>query len=214
MARNLEKEMDALREELTAIKELMKNAFGQGGEEEADGAKKQGHVQVMNRMHLNPVLSRQMKELCEKTNRKGNSGLISYMGVFASGGRQSNWIRNEVNADSLLSLGESGSAQKVLSCIGNQDRLNMLMAILRHPMNVAEIVEACHFNTTGQAYHHMKALLSADLIMEDSRKGVYVVKPQRVQGIIMLLAGISDIVDQNFTLAQQKDFDGDAESDR
>jgi len=35
-----------------------------------------------------------------------------------------------------------------------------------------------------------------------------------VQGIIMLLAGISDIVDQNFTLAQQKDFDGDAESDR
>ena len=41
----------------------------------------------------------------------------------------------------------------------------------------------------------MKPLLAADLITEDA-KGIYVVQPYRVQGIIMLLAGICDMSDE------------------
>ena len=46
----------------------------------------------------------------------------------------------------------------------------------------------------------MKPLLAADVIAEDAQqKGVYVIRPRKVQGIIMLLAGISDMVDETYT---------------
>ena len=88
----------------------------------------------------------------------------------------------------------------MLNCIGSSDRLNILLALLRKPMSVAEIVSECGLNSTGQAYHHMKPLLAADLIVEDvNNKGVYVVQPHKVQGIIMLLAGICDLVDETYS---------------
>ena len=43
-------------------------------------------------------------------------------------------------------------------------------------------------------------LLAADIVAEDGqKKGVYVIQPHKVQGIIMLLAGISDMVDETYT---------------
>jgi len=47
----------------------------------------------------------------------------------------------------------------------------------------------------------MKPLLAADLITEDVKagKGVYTMQPHKVQGIIMLLEGIRDMVDETFT---------------
>ena len=63
---------------------------------------------------------------------------------------------------------------------------------------MAQLVDTCGFGSTGQAYHHMKPLLAADLIQEEGR-GVYVCCPHKVQGIIMLLAGISDMVDETYT---------------
>jgi len=35
--------------------------------------------------------------------------------------------------------------------------------------------------------------------MEDHRRGSYVIRPHRVQGVIMLLAGVADLVDGAFT---------------
>lgn len=157
-------------------------------------------VHVMHGMHPDSCLSEQMEELCCKTEEKGVSGLVTYLGVYNSGGRQSNWIRNGIPTDELLSLIESGVASKVLACIGNSNRLMMLLEILRGPKSVAELVEKCGFGSTGQVYHHMKPLLAADIIVEDEqRKGVYAIQPHKVQGVIMLLAGISDMVDETFT---------------
>ena len=95
---------------------------------------------------------------------------------------------------------ESNAAAKVLTCIGNNDRLNMLLALLRIPRTAAQLVEECGYNTTGQVYHHLKPLLAADLVKEDDKnRGCYVIQPHRVQGIIMLLAGISDMLDTSYT---------------
>ena len=128
------------------------------------------------------------------------SGLVTYLGVYNSGGRQSNWIRNNVSTDKLLTLIESGLASKVLACIGNANRLTILLEILRGPKTVASLVEECGFGSTGQVYHHMKPLFAADIVVEDEQqKGVYVIQPHKVQGIIMLLAGISDMVDETYT---------------
>jgi DNA gyrase subunit B len=114
-----------------------------------------------------------------------------------------------VSADELLGLIENHSAEKVLACIGSGDRLNILLAILKNPMTVAQLVEQCGFGSTGQVYHHLKPLIAADLIGEDEKnRGVYYVKGHRVQGILMLLCGISDMLDPKYTRGNWDDSTG------
>lgn len=131
----------------------------------------------------------------------GEGGGITYMGFFSSSGRQSVWTREGVEAEALLALGESSLTEKVLSCIGSQERLQLLLALLRRPMTVAQLVEQCGYHSTGQVYHHLRPLLAADLVTEasDEGRGCYMVQPHRVQGILMLMAGVSDLVDVTYT---------------
>ncbi len=178
-------EIDTLRAEISEIKELL------------SGKKKPYFPAPMN--HPDERLNAMMAELETDADSQGISGLITYLGIFASGGRQSNWIKSRVSADDLLTLIENRTAEKVLRCIGNGDRLNILLAILKKPMTVAELVVECSLSSTGQAYHHMKPLLAADLITESGEKGVYIIQPHKVQGIIMLLAGVCDMVDETYT---------------
>ncbi len=198
MERDYGKEIDGLREQLNELKALIA-AFTTPSKDEAPG-KPLKNIHPMNNMHPDKRLSELMSQLCEKVDGDGSTGAIVYMGVYSSGGRQSNWIRNHVGTHDLLKLIESNTAAKVLSCIGSNDRLNMLLALLREPKTVAQLVSQCGYNTTGQVYHHLKPLLSADIVKEDeNNRGTYMVKPHRVQGIIMLLAGISDMIDPQFT---------------
>ncbi len=156
------------------------------------------HIRRMNRMHPDPILQAAMKELEDDCIASKDMGRVTYLGVFASGERQSNWVRKSVPAGGLLRLIETREAEKVLACIGSSDRLNLLLALLKKPMTVNQLVEECGCRSTGQVYHHLKPLLAADLVEEDTkeeRKGYYAVRPHRVQGIIMLLAGVSDMLD-------------------
>ena len=163
-------------------------------------SEKIGKVHVMHNMHTDEYLSKKMEDLCVKAQEARTSGFVTYLGVYGSGGCQSNWIKDSVSTNRLLSLIESGVASKVLACIGNENRLSILLEILRGPKTVSALVEKCGLGSTGQAYHHMKPLLAADIIAEDkNKKGVYIVQPHKVQGIIMLLAGISDMVDETYT---------------
>ena len=57
-----------------------------------------------------------------------------------------------------------------------------------------------HYTSPGRVYHHLKPLIAADLIQEDERvKGRYEIVPHRVQGLVMILAGISDLLDTEFS---------------
>ena len=177
MNRDLHQELEAIKRHLQAIEGAM--AAG----ETAD----------------NPNLNA-LRERWE-TDAPAEGGQVAYLGVFATGGLQVSWQRDGVPTDNLLSLIESRMAHKVLACVGNSDRLNLLLALLRQPMTVAELVEKLGCNTTGQVYHHLKPLIAADLVIpaRGEAKGTYTVQPHRVQGIIMLLAGIHDLVDIEHT---------------
>jgi hypothetical protein len=192
-------EIDDINMQLDEIKKLLMEFVKQPLKK--SGVKTLKNVVPMRNMHPDKRLSELQEELCEKTDEDNTTGYITYLGVYASGGRQSNWIRNQVNADKLLELIESNIAAKVLSCIGNNDRLNMLLALLRAPRTAAQLVGECGYNTTGQVYHHLKPLLAADLVKEDAQhgRGCYIIQPHRVQGVIMLLAGISDMLDNKYT---------------
>jgi len=199
MDRDYGKEIDGINVQLNEIKNLLTELTKQP--QKKVGANPLKNIEPMRNMHPDKRLSELQEELCEKTDEDGNTGYITYLGVYSSGGRQSNWISNQVNADMLLELIESNVAAKVLACIGNNDRLNMLLALLRTPRTAAQLVEECGYNTTGQVYHHLKPLLAADLVKEDEQhgRGNYVIQPHRVQGVIMLLAGISDMLDTKYT---------------
>ena len=160
------------------------------------------HLQRMSHMHPDPTLQAAMKDLEDDCSASRDMGRITYLGVFVSGGRQSNWVHKSIPAENLLTLIENREAERVLACIGSGDRLNLLLSLLKKPKTVNQLVEECGFRSTGQVYHHLKPLLAADLVEEDTkedRKGYYAVRPYRVQGIIMLLAGISDMLDPTYT---------------
>ncbi len=113
--------------------------------------------------------------------------------------KQKNEKRNKLSSEEIGFLLKNGSFDKILSCIGNSDRLFILLTLLRKSMSVAELVEECGFNSTGQAYHHMKLLIAADLIEEDKAKpvkGIYTICENKKNGIIMILAGLTNMIEQ------------------
>ena len=205
--RNYGAEIDALRQDINEIKELLKGGKTEEETSEDNSDDKSDEsklVEKISDMTSDAVLSSLMDRIQGECEADGSTGRVVYTGVFASGGRQSNWI-GMYNTDNLLKLIEDRSAEKVLNCIGSGDKLNILLAILRKPMTVAQIVSEGGFNSTGQVYHHLNALLAADLVWEDpnsENKGTYIIAPYRVQGIIMLLSGISDMVDGKFGTEQ------------
>lgn len=192
MDRDFSAELDEIKAELKKLKEFYMRSSSKAEE----GGKNWKRVEPIRNMHPDSRLSGMMTEMCTHAEESGASGLVTYMGVFSSGGRQANWIKNEVNADDLLMAVENRTAEKVLACIGSNERLNILIALLRRPMTVSEIVKECNLGSTGQVYHHMKPLLSAGIIAdgeEGAGKGVYVVRFDKVRGVIMLLAGICEL---------------------
>lgn len=191
-------EIDTLKQEISEIKELLK---GRKTDEDNSEDKQSNSrlVQKMTDMTSDIVLNSLMERIQNDCEADGSTGRVVYTGVFASGGRQSNWI-GQYNTDHLLKLIEDRTAEKVLNCIGSGDKLNILLALLRKPMTVAQIVSEVGFNSTGKVYHHLNALMAADLVEEDlnnNNKGTYIVVPYHVQGIIMLLSGISDMLNEN-----------------
>ena len=207
MERDYGSEIDALRCELDEIKELLTKLSAKTEKTEETDAKKPyccvekvGHVQKMKNMHPDENIMKLMSDCEDKCGRENSTGCITYLGVFASGGHQSSWVSKDKDADSLLKLAENGSAEKVLACIGSQTKLNILSALLKKNMTVSELVEQLNLGSTGQAYHHLRTLITADFVREDEHsKGSYEIVPHRVQGIIMILAGISDLLDERYS---------------
>lgn len=187
----LRSEIDELRLDIEEIKQHLNTS---STTEKSDQV---GHVLKMHNMHPDPSFSDIMDKLEDACGKKGSSGCIAYLGVFASGGMQSNWIENEINTDELLNLIRDGIASTVLSCIGSQDRMRILMSLLEEPKSAAQLVVSCGFNTTGQVYHHLKMLTNIDLVYSD--RDVYIVRPHLIQGIIMLLAGIRNLIGDQYT---------------
>lgn len=197
--RDYGKEIDELKAELAKLTELITGTVPT--EKPVSGGDFVGHVQKMENMHPDPHITALMNECQEQCGKKGSSGCVTYLGVFASGGRQSNWVSKGEDTDHLLDLIDSGSAMRVLSCIGSPERMKIIMTLLKKPMTAAELVETLNFGSTGQVYHHLKPLIAADIVTDDKEggKGKYAIVPHRVQGIIMLLAGVSDLSDTKYS---------------
>lgn len=198
MDRNLETEIDGIKQELQQLKELLvKDAVKNPIHLMMEGMPKEAMPSAFQNESIKEIIM----EIETKTNERQDTGAVSYVGSYASADRQSIWAEHALSTNDLLRLTENQHMEKVLSSIGNKQRLEILIALLKKPMTVTQLIEELNLNTTGQAYHHLKPLIAADIVCEDAmaERGTYIVKPHRVQGIFMLLTGVRDLLDSKYS---------------
>ena len=195
MERNYGIEIDELRKSLAEIKELLKPR------------KKQILTEVIAGQ-MPPESQANIDELRKFADESGNeTGVISYHGFVELGGCGSYWGALNRTVNDYMAM-PPDKISIVLSSLGNQQRWEILCALLNKPMTVAQIVEEFDMKTSGKAYHHLNNLIAADLLEEvkdkDVEKGTYAVKGHRVQGIIMLMAGVSDLIHTRYSNGEWK----------
>lgn len=125
---------------------------------------------------------------------RSGSGTIWYTGLFAGARERFRWEPRERRTERLLAA-DADKAAKVLAAIGHKQRLDILKSVLQEPLTGAELVERLHMGTTGQLYHHLKALQSADLLVQEDRGGTYSVPPGRMFPLLLLLASAAEMLD-------------------
>lgn len=204
MEQEFRAELDALKDELDQIKRLLVHR----GLPPVDPHSPRGDETLLGadgKARLNELRD----QVLAYTASSGESGAVVYTGTFCTGSgdstRQSVWA-SVIPTDFLMGLNEQRMVEKVLASVGNGQRLAILLSLLKAPMTVAQLVDALGANTTGHVYHHLKPLVAANLVQEE--KGLYTVIPYRVQGIVMLLAGVWDLVDTRYTSGEWEDKTG------
>ena len=179
--RNYGAEIDELKKDIAEIKELLK---------------------PWNRKSNNwsPEAEKNVAEVREWAKTINNeSCAMVYYGFFCGEEREARWnLRNGI--DDLMKMPQD-KLSVVLSSLGNQQRWEMLCALLKKPMTVAQLVEMFDMKTSGKAYHHLNNLIAADLLEEakDMEKGTYAVKGHRVSGIILVMTGVQNLIDTQYS---------------
>ncbi|RXZ79543.1 ArsR family transcriptional regulator [Paenibacillaceae bacterium] len=167
-------ELDFLTEEVNELKQLLSQFID---------------LQSLHKpLHLN-----EFKNVVSVTEDDNDLGAIFYSGQY----RGQNGFRldpQQRNVSQLLDL-DSDKGAKVLAALGNKQRLDILTTVLRGPLTGSEIVDQLNMGTTGQLYHHTKALLGADLLVQEERGGRYSLPPHRTLPLLLLLSAIVDLLD-------------------
>jgi len=121
-------------------------------------------------------------------------GGVFYSGQYHGEKWQYRWEPQERRVSQLLDL-DGEKVAKVLAALGHKQRLDILRSVLKEPLSGSEIVERLNMGTTGQLYHHIKALLGADLLVQEERGGMYSLPSHRALPLFLLLAATSDLLD-------------------
>jgi DNA gyrase subunit B len=140
-----------------------------------------------------PNMSPMQAHHAKSDQKEDELGAIFYSGQYRGKNRY-RWDPQQRSVSQLLDL-DGDKVAKVLAALGNKQRLDILTAILREPLSGSEIVEQLNMGTTGQLYHHTKALLGADLLVQEDRGGKYSLPPHRSLPLLLLLAAGSDLLD-------------------
>jgi DNA-binding transcriptional ArsR family regulator len=135
---------------------------------------------------LTGVLHRWRHEAEEQS----HPGTVGYVGAAYVAGGEYFWTRQHSLAELLRA--DWSQAAGILESLGSRPRLALLGALLRDGRRTsAELHEALgevHGETTsGQLYHHLRALQAATLIAQ-RRRGEYQLAPHAVIVILTILA--------------------------
>ncbi|MFD4250805.1 ArsR/SmtB family transcription factor [Amycolatopsis thermoflava] len=91
---------------------------------------------------------------------------------------------------------DDGPRAEVLAALGNPARLAIVRALAaRGPQPAAALQEAAGLGSTGQLYHHLKALTGAGIVEPDKR-GSYRLPARATIPVLVLLTAAADVAGQ------------------
>ena len=121
------------------------------------------------------------------------AGIIGYQGEVEFGAPLSWQIR--VGAGGTLQLPD-GPRVDVLAALGHPVRAAIVRHLIANGAQAAPALsEAAGLRSTGQLYHHLKSLVAARVVEQDSR-GSYRVPSTAVIPLLVMLTAASDVAGQ------------------
>lgn len=117
--------------------------------------------------------------------RPGGAGEIVFGGVVDVPAGHAEWQYGQ-GVEALLDTDWSPAAA-VLGALGSPVRLHLLQLVLSGSTEASELAADDQVGTTGQVYHHLRALVSAGWL-RSSRRGAYEIPPERVVPLLVVLA--------------------------
>ncbi|UBU18587.1 ArsR/SmtB family transcription factor [Nonomuraea gerenzanensis] len=122
-------------------------------------------------------------------------GTVGYVGASRLSGGESLWDR-QLPLATLLAA-DWAPVAGVLESLGSRPRLALLAELVRRGRCTSTDLQEClsrdgEQTTTGQLYHHLRALQSARLITQ-RRRGEYALAPQAVIQLLTILAAAFDL---------------------
>lgn len=124
---------------------------------------------------------------------KKSSSCVYYAGQYQANGQLLRWEPKARQLEQLLAVGTE-KMSKILSALGSKPRLDIITTLLHESLSGTEIVEKLGLGTTGQLYHHLKALQGADLLTQD-KGGRYSLADHRKLPLLLLLSAVVDMLD-------------------
>ncbi len=121
------------------------------------------------------------------------SGTVRYSGEVRLHGEVSWEITYDVGAALAL---EDAPRVAVLAALGHPARAALVRALLENgPTGTGALQEAAGLASTGQLYHHLRALTGSGLVEQDAR-GSYRVPARTVVPALVLLTAAADVAGQ------------------
>ena len=121
------------------------------------------------------------------------AGIVGYQGDVRLHGNVSWQIRFAVAG--TLDLPD-GPRVDVLAALGHPVRAAIVRHLIAHGAQPAPALsEAAGLRSTGQLYHHLKALVAAKVVEQDSR-GSYRVPPTAAVPLLVILTAAADVAGQ------------------
>jgi DNA gyrase subunit B len=176
MSRDYGAELDALKTQLSEVERLVRQMGGIQREPAVEGA------------HTGLAMDTFLQS------GDAEHGAVYFSGYYRSGQQTVRCEVQERKSEDLLGLNR-GKAAKVITALGHKQRLDLMLEVWDEPLTGAELVERLNMGTTGQLYHHLKALVGADLLTQEERGGRYTIPVHRRFPILLLLSALSDLID-------------------
>ncbi|RKT69895.1 DNA-binding transcriptional ArsR family regulator [Saccharothrix variisporea] len=121
-------------------------------------------------------------------------GELGYGGQVSLGGGRVSW-RIDVTPERALSLADRPRIE-VLAALAHPARVDIVRSLLaRGAQPAAALQEAARLGSTGQLYHHLKALTGSGVVEQDKR-GSYRLRSAATVPVLVLLTAAADVAGQ------------------
>lgn len=113
------------------------------------------------------------------------AGAVLWTGMVQTGAGPVSWQMSRA-VEELLEPEDSEGAAASLAALGHPVRVELALAVVRGTGKLTDLAEELGLASTGQLYHHVKALTAAGWLRPGTR-GFVTVPPERVIPLLVIL---------------------------